>query len=352
MPIGGGKDDIYQLYSDKEVKAIQVMGDWIYFLESTNNEKWQISRIRTDGSKKELIVEDKDIVTAHWKIRNVDKFSSFIALEDWLYYMSYTYGSDDDGNNTITYHITRSKVDATKNENIYSFETQKTGDKSATSPLISYIDEQGTLYYYKILGGVQRYFAININGGEPKEIFSSLIQVKNSNAIQFFFALDEKGNTYFTGYDFFDIDENDVKLKKDIAYPVYYLNGSLSSLANNANPVPIDNGPGIDREISHHNLTFIGDQLVALSYDLQKPSGEKYELVCYDTLQGKMTKIINEFPDVLAKSYPEVFADLKDGYIYFGYDMKNSMWWRVKPDGSGLEELSWMLTPSSPKKTD
>lgn len=270
MPIGGGKDDIYQLYSDKEVKAIQVMGDWIYFLENTDNEKWQISRIRTDGSVKKLIVEDKDIVTSHWKVGNVDKFSSFIAMEDWLYYMSSTYGSDDGGNNTITYHITRTKVDSTKNENIYSFEPQKTGNKSASSPLISYIDEQDTLYFYTLLGGVQRYFAIDINGGEPIELFSSLLQANNSNTVQFFFALDEKGNTYFTGYEFFDTDENDVKFKKDFAYPIYYLNGSLSSLANDVNPVPIDNGPGIDRNTSYHNLTFIGDQLVAISYDPQK----------------------------------------------------------------------------------
>jgi hypothetical protein len=285
-----------------------------------------------------------------WRIHSVEKFSAFIALDDWLYYMSSTYGQDDEGTEMITYHITRTKSDGTKTENIYSFEPKRTGNKSAAAPLIDYIDEDGTLYYYTFGGEIQRYFTIDINGGEPKVLFSSLINVNNTNTVLFFFTLDEKRNTYFTGYDFFNIDDNDVKFKKDFAYPVYYLNGSLSSLTDKAIPVPLDNGPGVDRETPDHHLSFIDGQLVTVSYDPEKPSGEMYELVRYDTLQGKMTRITNEFPDVLSHPYPEVFADLKDGFIYFGYDMKNTMWWRVMPDGTGLEELTWMLTPISPKE--
>ena len=349
MPIGGGQNDIFVLYSDKAVKTIQVMGDWIYFLEEKDYDKWQIKRIRTDGAIEEIIVEDSDIVTSMWRVHSVEKFSAFIALDDWLYYISSTYGMDDEGNNTITYHITRKKSDGTKTENIYSFEPHQTGIK-AYAPLIDYIDEDGTLYYYSFGGETQRYFAIDINGGEPKTLFSSLMQVNNKNTILFFFALDNRGNTYFTGYDFFDVDENQIKIKKEFAYPVYYLDGSLSSLTGKAIPVPLDNGLGIDREAPHHHLSFINGQLVTVSYNPKNPSDEQYELVRCDILNGEMTKITKDFPEILTHPYPEVFADLQDGFIYFGYDMKDTMWWRVKPDGTGLEELTWMLTPLSPKK--
>lgn len=347
MPIGGGENDIYLLYSDKEVKSIQVMGDWIYFLEEIELDKWQIKRIRTDGSLPEVIVESKNIAITWWNLGGNLKPSTYIALEDWLYYMSITYGEDNKGNGTYTYHLTRTKTDGIKTEYIYSFEPQQTG-KKGLSYSIDYIDDNGTIYYDIIQGEkIQKYFAINISGGEPRELFSSLLRANNSKTVLFMLALDDKGNTYFTGYDFFNVDENDVVIKKDFAYPVYYLNGALSSLIDNAAPVPLENGPGIDSYEQSH-LSFVNGQLVTISYDPKKPSGKKYELASYDPSSGKITTVLNEFPETFDNTYPVYFADLKDGYIYFGFN--DGSWWRVMPDDTGFEDLNWMLNPSSPKR--
>lgn len=57
--------------------------------------------------------------------------------------------------------------------------------------------------------------------------------------------------------------------------------------------------------------------------------------------------MFDEF-ETFDNKYPAYFADLKDGYIYFGFGADE--WWRVMPDGTGLEDLDWMLNPSSQKR--
>jgi hypothetical protein len=322
------------------------MGDWVYFLEAKDNGGWHINKIRTDGAMEATVVDE--IVTSHRRIHSVFKDSTFIALGDWLYYVSMS-TDQSTGEDMVVYHISRTKTDGSVTENLYSLEPQQRSS-NAVYPNIEYIDDNDTLYYYTITGELQNYFAMDINGGEPKPLFSALLRGNNQNAVLFFFALDKDGNTYFTGYDFFNADEDDVTFKKDYAYPVYCLNGPLSSLSGGSVPIPLANGPGVDREMSEFHLAFVNNQLVTFSYDPSKPSDERYEFIRYDIATGAMAEITDDLPDLSNQPYPVVFADLHDGYIYFGYNMTNTMWWRIKPDGTGLEELNWMLTPESPKK--
>jgi hypothetical protein len=345
MPIDGRQTDIVKLYQDPKLISsdIQVMGDWIYFSEEHKDKYSEglgtlksIKRISSDGTKIENIV---DYSMPLWN-------AAFIVLGDWIYYADHTETELADNSSIISEKIFRTKIDGSKTDTLYSKE--RTLDYSSYLSLL-YIDENNTLYFYisdksskdhfgpDITDASYYYYTIDINGSAPKPLFST-IEFYDTNP--FLVTLDNKGNTYFTGYTYFN---TNIPPTKSDPFKIYYINGPLSSFADGVMPEVLGSAPQPQLYSAEGvRLWSACNQLLAFN-EIDKPNPPK--LVRYDIEEKNTYTTELDSHDIPLSVY-----DLQDGYIYYytykypePFDFEGRQLWRIKPDGTEKENVSWMI---------
>lgn len=301
IPVGGSEADIQVildgLYDEYgTVYEFQIVGDWVYFMSfcrstSINNhpcEIMRLSRVRTDGMLCETIADN----ILRPKQLNSEDFNTFAVYGDWVYYVG----------------IVQTQTSATA----YDVESQ----------VCRYNPDTGITEIFKWKDAENP----NFDSYVISSYNSDTILVEDlENDTFYLYRYDDgsfteaPGIAGFSFYDFYDDGRGGY-----IGYGVGTLRAFNESNGYSGEVILDSVNPAGVAQVRKSELVIYGDQIFTNFTDINTNKGLQV------IENGERRSINGDFGQDL--SYPG------DGYLYYTY---SSNLYRVRPDGSGWEQLYW-----------